>query len=136
VANLQPVSTTPVANSPLVLTTPAANFAISNAGVVDTGGKFATSECWYLKVNLKEKSVLYVNSTTQRCKKNYWNFSDWRFFPFATDVNDTGGAPWAANISTNIAKKNRKCPKCILRGLGETYSWKNPEIENLVALSL
>jgi hypothetical protein len=29
--------------APLVLTTPAANFATSFASVVDTGGKFATS---------------------------------------------------------------------------------------------
>jgi hypothetical protein len=27
------------------------------------------------------------------------------FFPFATSVNDTGGAPWAANISANFRKK-------------------------------
>jgi hypothetical protein len=32
-----------VANLPPVSTTPAANFATSSAGVVDTGGKFATS---------------------------------------------------------------------------------------------
>ncbi len=28
------------------------------------------SDCWYLKVNFKEKSYLYVNSTTQRCPKS------------------------------------------------------------------
>jgi hypothetical protein len=33
------VSTTPVANLQPVSTTPAANFATSTAGVVDTGGK-------------------------------------------------------------------------------------------------
>jgi hypothetical protein len=33
---------TPVANLPLVTTTQAAKFATSSAGVVDTGGKFAT----------------------------------------------------------------------------------------------
>jgi hypothetical protein len=32
----------PVANSPPLSTTPTANFATSSAGVVDTGGKFAT----------------------------------------------------------------------------------------------
>ncbi len=37
-----PVSTTPVENLPLVSTTRAANFATGTAGVVDTGGKFAT----------------------------------------------------------------------------------------------
>jgi hypothetical protein len=34
-----PVSTTPVANLPLILTTPAANFATSFASVVDIVGK-------------------------------------------------------------------------------------------------
>jgi len=37
-----PLSTTPVANLSLVSTTPLANFATGTAGVVDTGGKFAT----------------------------------------------------------------------------------------------
>jgi hypothetical protein len=36
------LSTTPVANLPQLSTTMAANFATSTAGVVDTGGKFAT----------------------------------------------------------------------------------------------
>jgi hypothetical protein len=36
------VSLTPVANSPPVSTTTAANFATSFSSVVDTGGKFAT----------------------------------------------------------------------------------------------
>jgi hypothetical protein len=42
VANLPPMSTMPVVNLPPVSITPAANFATSIAGVVDTGGKFAT----------------------------------------------------------------------------------------------
>jgi hypothetical protein len=36
------VSTTPVANLPLVSMTPATNFATGTAGVVDTSGKFAS----------------------------------------------------------------------------------------------
>jgi hypothetical protein len=52
------------------------NFATGTAGVVDTGGKFVTgvveimgtiSDCLHLKVNLKAKIYLYVNSTTQKC---------------------------------------------------------------------
>jgi hypothetical protein len=35
------VSTTQVANLPLVSTTPAVNFPTGTAGVVDTGGQFA-----------------------------------------------------------------------------------------------
>jgi hypothetical protein len=43
------------------------------------------------------------------------------FFNFATDVNDTGGAPWAANIP-RIFEKIQNGPIGILRGLGETDS--------------
>jgi hypothetical protein len=60
-----------------VSTTPVANFSSIFASVVDTGGKFATgvvdtiiatiSGCRHLKVNLKAKIYIYVNSTTQRC---------------------------------------------------------------------
>ncbi len=54
---------------------------------------------------------------------------------FAMGVVDTGGQPWAANISANF-RKNRNGPNGILRGLGETDSWKKPEVKNLVTLSL
>ncbi len=105
-ANLLPLSSTSLANLPQVSTTPATNLATGTAGVVDTGGKFATSvsdtgskftavsttpvawqimgiisDCWHLKVNLKEIIDLYVSSTTKRCRnKNNLNFSDLRFF--------------------------------------------------------
>jgi hypothetical protein len=42
------------------------------------------------------------------------------FFPFATGVNDTGGATSAANIS--IFEKIRNGPNGKLRDLGETDS--------------
>jgi hypothetical protein len=65
---------TPVANLPPVppvSTTPAANFATGTAGIVDTGGKFATT----------------VNDTggkfAARCRRHRW--------PIATGINDTGG---------------------------------------------
>jgi hypothetical protein len=73
------VSTTPVANLPPVSATPVENFSTIFASVADTGGKFATgvndaggklppvSGCRHLKVNLKAKIYIYVNSTTQRC---------------------------------------------------------------------
>jgi hypothetical protein len=53
--------TTPAANLPPVSMTPAANFPTSFAGVVDTGGRFATGG---------------INDTGGK---------------FATSVNDTGG---------------------------------------------
>ncbi len=59
-AKLLLISTTPAANLPPLSTTPAANFATSSPGVVDTVGKFATC----------------VNDT---CSK------------FSTSVNDVGG---------------------------------------------
>ncbi len=39
-------------------------------------------------------------------------------------------------ISPRIFEKIRNGPNGILRGLGETDSWKKSEVENLVALSL
>jgi hypothetical protein len=83
VAKLPLVSMTPAENLPLVSTTPAANFATSSACVVDAGGKLppvchryqlhrwqimgTISCCRHLKVNLKAKIFIYVNSSTQRC---------------------------------------------------------------------
>ncbi len=76
-----------------MLTTPAANFATSSAGVVDTSGKFATgvndtggklppvsktpetiSSCRHLKVNSKANIYIYVNSSTQRCPNKIIKF--------------------------------------------------------------
>jgi hypothetical protein len=39
-------------------------------------------------------------------------------------------------ISPRIFEKIQNGPNCILRGLGETDSWKKTEVENLVTLSL
>ncbi len=55
-------------------------------------------------------------------------------FATGTAGVDTGGAPRAANISTNF-RKNSKLPLCS-QGLGETDSYIKPEVENLLALSL
>ncbi len=57
------------------------------------------------------------------------------FFPFGTGDNDTGGAPWTT-ISLRIFEQIWNGPNGILRGLGETDSWKKPEVKNLVTLSL
>ncbi len=68
------------------------------------------SGCRHLKVNLKTKIYIYVNSTTQRClNKIIQIFAAWRFFLYAIGVVDTGGAPWVANISVNYWK-NLKWP--------------------------
>ncbi len=67
------------------------------------------SDCWQLKMNLKKNS--YLNA----------NFSCWRFLPFATGVNYTGGAPLAANISANF-RKNSKLPFWCYQGFGGNWS--------------
>jgi hypothetical protein len=45
-----------------------------------------------------------------------------RFFPFATGINDNGGAPSAANIIANFCIQIRNGPNGILGGFGETDS--------------
>jgi hypothetical protein len=62
-------------------------------------------DCLHFKVNLKKKIYLYVNSTTHRCpNKISETFLIEDFFPFATGVNDTSGAPGAANIAAKFLK--------------------------------
>ncbi len=93
--------------------------------IYNTGCKFATgiNNTGKFVIGVNNSSGKFaegVNSTTlnKGVKKNNWNFSDCRFFPFAAGVNDTGGAPWAANIFTNF-KKIWTGHKGIRRGLGE-----------------
>jgi hypothetical protein len=52
-------------------------------------------------------------------KQNIKTFLIDEFFTFATGVNDTVGAPCAANISANF-RKNQNVINGILRDLGET----------------
>ncbi len=85
------------------------------------------SGCRYLKVKLKAKIYIFINFAFQRCQ-NYQKFSDWRFFSFATGVNDTGGEPWAANISANFWK-NLKRPYWYTQGLGGNWFMKKSRIQ-------
>ncbi len=99
-------------------------------GINDAGCKFGWQKietaCLHLKVNLKEKNYLYVNSTTQRCLNKIIKTFLIEDFPFVTGVNDTG-APWAANISTNI-RKYLKRPKRDTQVLGrDCFREKKPE---------
>ncbi len=95
------------------------------------------SDCWHLKGNLKEKFYLrvYVNSTTQRCsKKILKSFLIKDFFSFASGVNDTSDAPWAANISANFQKNS----SILMSGAWgklihkKTWSRKSCDTDNLV----
>ncbi len=112
------------------------------AGVNDTVGKLLpasttpavnlTPVSWPLVANngnnirlltplsdLKEQIYLYVNSTTQRCPnkliKLFW-FKIFCHLPLGTS---------AVNISVNFWKNWNALPNGMLRGLGETDSWKN-----------
>ncbi len=74
-ANLSPVSTTPVANNEKTI-----------------------SDCWNLKVNLKKKIYLYVNSTAQRCPKIILKTFQTEDFFHLSPVSTTPDAPWAGNF--------------------------------------
>ncbi len=110
-ANLPPVSFTPVANNWNNYQT-ANNLKwtlkkhLSMPTPLPKGSGVGIDKWWY---------IIVVNN-----KKNYW-----RFFPFATGVNYTGGKPWAANISANF-RKIRNGFNGILR-LGGNWFMKNPE---------
>jgi hypothetical protein len=58
-----------------------------------------------------------------------------KIFPFANDVNNPGGAPWAEN---NFAKlwKILNRPQWDFQGLRGNGFMKKPEVENLLALAL
>jgi hypothetical protein len=74
---LPPVSTTPAANLPLVSLTPVANKG--------NNIRLLTPESELEGKNLYICFLYYPKVT----KQNYYNFSDERFFPFATGVVDT-----------------------------------------------
>ncbi len=76
-------------------------------------------------VNLKEKISLHVLHYTKVSKENNLNIPDWRFFPFAAGVNDTGGAPWAANIFKNLKKKLETALMVYLGAWGNLIHEKN-----------
>jgi hypothetical protein len=108
----------------LVLLIPVANNG-NNIRLMTPSSEFEGKNLFTYMLTLLPKSV----------QKNNWNFSHWKYFPFATGVNNTGGAPWAANISCEFFK-NFKHPKWHGQRLVETDSWKKPEVENLVVVSL
>ncbi len=87
-------------------------------------------------MNLKKKMYLYVNSSTQRCtNKIFRTFLIEDFFHLPL-VSSTAVVHLELQISLQIFEKIRNSPNGILRGLGETDSWKKSEVENFVALSL
>jgi hypothetical protein len=138
-------------------------FATNTASVIDTGGKFAIgvidtvgnlpmvsttlvanllqimgtlSDCWRLKVNLKKKFMLTLRPKDVLKKLQ---FSDWRFFYLPPVTTTPASATPVVHLKLWIlkfTKKNWNGPNGILWDWGEIDSWKKPEVENLVTLSL
>ena len=105
------------------------------ASVVDTGGKFAAgvncqryrwqimatiSGCRHLKVNLKAKIYIYVNSTTQRCPSKIIKIFQFEDFCHLPPVSATPVVHLELRISPRIFEKIRNGRIGILRCLGET----------------
>jgi hypothetical protein len=125
---------TPVTNLPLVSTTLVANCYQVRWDWGQIMGPI--SGCRLLKVNLKTKIYICINSSTQRCPNKIikiFLIEDFFHLPL---VSLTPVVHFELRISPRSFKKIWNGPKGILRGLGETDSWKKPEGENLVALSL
>jgi hypothetical protein len=138
-----PVSTTPVANLPNlppVSTMPVANchrYQRHRRQICHRCQIMATiSGCRHLKVNLKAKIYIYVNSITQRCPNKMIKIFLLEGFFHLPPVSLTPVANLEPRISPRIFEKTRNGPIGIIRGLGETDSRKKPEAKNLVTLSL
>ncbi len=87
-------------------------------------------------MNLKAKIYIYVNSTIQRCPNAIIKIFLIEDFFHLPPVSMTPVVNLELRISPQIFEKILNGPNGIRRGLGETDSWKKPEVENLVALSL
>jgi hypothetical protein len=94
------------------------------------------SGCRHLKVKLKAKIYIYVNSTTQRCPNKIIKIFRLEGFFHLPPVSTTPVANLELRISPRNFEKIRNGPNDIIRGLGETDSRKKPEAKNLVTLSL
>ncbi len=94
------------------------------------------SDCWQLKMHLKEIFFLYDNFTTQRCPKEKMQIYLIEDFFHLPPVSTTPVVHLKLRISPRIFEKNWNGRNGILRGLGETDSWKKPDVEDLVTLSL
>jgi hypothetical protein len=86
------------------------------------------SGCRHLKVNLKAKIYIYVNSTTQRCPYKIIKIFLLEGFFLVANLE--------LRISPRIFENILNGPNGIIRGLGETDSRKKLEAKILVTLSL
>ncbi len=125
------VSATPVVNLPPVSTIPAANLPLAcrrcQRHQQQTMGTI--SSCRYLIVNLKAKIHIYVNSTFQSCPNKIIKILLIEDFFHLPPVSTTLVVNLELRISPRIFEKLRNGPNGKLRGLGETDSWKKPEVD-------
>ncbi len=107
-----------------VSTTPAAKLSMTPvARRRQTMGTI--SGCRYLTVNLKAKIYIYVNSSIQRCPKKIIKIFLIEDFFHLPPVSTTPVVNLELRISPRIFEKILNGSNGILRGLGETDSWKN-----------
>ncbi len=66
------------------------------------------SGCKHLKVNLKAKFINMFTLLPKGVQTKLLKFFCLKVFPFATGVVDTGGKPWAANISANFRNNSKR----------------------------
>ncbi len=133
-ANLPPVSTTPVANCYRYQRHRRQNCRRCRWHRGQIMGTI--SGCRHFKVNLKAKIDIYVNSTIQRCPNKIIKTFLLEDFLHLPPVSLTPVVHLEPRISPRIFEKIRNGRNGILTCLGETDSWKKPEIENLATLSL
>ncbi len=108
-------------------------------GINDTGGKFNTSvnntcgkqweqlsNCWQLKMNLKKKIYIYVNSTTQSCPNKIIKIFLIEDFFHLPPVSTTPVVHLELRISPRIfEKKNEITLMVYLWALGKLIHEKN-----------
>ncbi len=94
------------------------------------------SGCRHLKLNLKAKIYIYINSTTQRCPNKIIKILQLEDFCHLPPVSTTPVGNLELQRSPRIFKKIWNGPIGIIRGLGDTDSWKKPKAKNLVTLPL
>ncbi len=94
-------------------------------------GENINSTAYTWKWTWRKKMYLYGNSTSHRSPQTKYLKLFWvKIFSFVTGVNDTGGAPWDANISANFLKNSDR-PVWNTQELGgnwfmiKTWSQKN-----------
>jgi hypothetical protein len=94
------------------------------APVANNGNK-TISGCRHLKMSLKANILNYVNSTTQRCPNKIIKIFLIEDFFHLPSVSTIPVVRLELRISSRIFEKIRNGPNGLLRGLGETESWKN-----------